>query len=107
VPAADNLAAILPDPADPVAFDAFVDSASADDLALAAALILAGEAKKVDNLDIFNDHGTVTIPPESQGAVDFAEALATAALDKPSTGNSSNLLDLLGQLGFTPTPTPP
>jgi hypothetical protein len=105
-PASDALTAILPDPDDTGAFDAFTASASADDLALAAALILAGEAKKGGE-EIFTDYENATIPPESQDAVDLAEALATAALDKqPAGGESSNLLDLLAKLGFKPTPSP-
>jgi hypothetical protein len=106
-PASDALTAILPDPGDTEAFDAFTASASAEDLAMAAALILAGEAKKSGE-EIFTDYETAAIPPESQHAVDLAEALAVAALDKqPAGGENSNLLDLLTKLGFQPTPPPP
>jgi hypothetical protein len=81
----------------------FIASASADDLATAAALILAGEAKKADNLDIFSDYQG----PGTNTSLALAEELATAALDKQSAnGESSKLLDLLTELGFNPTPAP-
>jgi hypothetical protein len=103
-PTADALTGILAQDT-----DAFVNSASAEDLALAAALILAGEAKKGGDA-IFTDPTTATIPPESQAVVDLAEKLAVAALDKqPADGETSNLLDLLTELGFQPSspPSPP
>jgi hypothetical protein len=104
-PASDALTTILPDPGDAAAFGAFTDSASADDLAMAAALILAGEAKKADDLDIFSDYS----PGAASGTpLALAEALATAALDKqPAGGESSKLLDLLTELGFQPTSPSP
>jgi hypothetical protein len=96
-PAADNLAAVLPDPADTGAFEAFVDSASADDLALAAALILAGEAKKSGNLDDFSNYNSSN---PTSGPLYLVEQLAVKAKDKYDAGDSagSSLKDLLGAL---------
>jgi hypothetical protein len=98
--ASDNLTGILAQDT------AFMDSASADDLALAAALILAGEAKKQGS-DIFNDYENASIPPESQAAVDLAEILATKAQEKYDAGENANspLKDLLDKLGIVP-PSP-
>jgi hypothetical protein len=87
---------------------AFMASASADDMALAAVLILAGEAKKAGP-DVFSDYENATIPPSSQPTIDFVEELATAALDKQQSGGGedSELLKLLDALGFKKTTLPP
>jgi hypothetical protein len=102
-PASDALTAILAQDT-----EAFKDSASADDLAMAAALILAGEAKKADNADLFDDLDNATIPPESQAAVDLAKDLAGKAAEKYDAGGGDNsvLKDLLDKLGLTPPPSP-
>jgi hypothetical protein len=95
VAASDTLTTILVQ--DPALFKA---SASADDLALAAVLILAGEAKKADDLDIFSNHTNGGAPPGTSLA--FADDLAAAAKTKyedPVTGNTGSLLyDLLSKL---------
>jgi hypothetical protein len=81
---------------------AFIDSASADDLAMAAALILAGEAKKTGT-DIFSNY-TPGSPLNSQLAL--AEDLATAAKGKyedpanTSASTDSLLYDLLEKLNL-------
>lgn len=46
------LCGILPDPADQAAFDAFTAAASANDLAMAAAMLIAGEVKNQVNNDV-------------------------------------------------------
>jgi hypothetical protein len=80
---------------------AFKASASADDLAMAAALILAGEAKKTGDLDNFSNYtnGAPTGTPLA-----LAEELAVAAKGKyedPANGNTGSLLyDLLGKLNL-------
>jgi hypothetical protein len=82
---------------------AFIDSASADDLAMAAALILAGEAKKTGT-DIFSNYIPNSAPPGTSLAL--AEELAAAAMGKyedPSNTSASTdslLYDLLGKLNL-------
>jgi hypothetical protein len=79
---------------------AFTDSASADDLAMAAALILAGEAKKAGDLDVFSNH--VSGSATTGTPVGLAEDLATKAKEKYEAGenSASPLKDLLTQLGL-------
>ncbi|MDR1863143.1 MAG: hypothetical protein LBQ67_04390 [Treponema sp.] len=100
-PAADNLAAILPGPADGAAFDAFAATASADDLAMAAALIMAGEAKKSGDPNGY-------VSGYIRGSSPLAEALAAKAAEKYADGSGDNsvLKDLLDELGLTPAPAP-
>jgi hypothetical protein len=99
--AADNLTVILPDPSDTAAFGAFVDSASADDLALAAALIMAGDAKKSGDPDAYMSGYTPGSPATPTAAL--AEELAAEASLKysdPGYTGGGILGDLLGSLGL-------
>jgi hypothetical protein len=96
------LGQILPDPsstepADIAAWDNFVAASSAEDLAMAAAVLLAAEAKNApkgasDYIEDF-DPTTPATPTEK-----LAISLATAAKDKPSTGGF--LEDLLKGLNL-------
>jgi len=67
---------ILPDPSDTEAFNAFTDSASVDDLALAAALLIAGEANKYDQPDDYIENTFNSNRPIGQN-----EELAVALID--------------------------
>jgi hypothetical protein len=106
-PASDALTGILPDPAvDSSGFDAFTDSASADDLALAAALILAGEAKKSVNSEDFIANYTPGSP--ANAPLILAEELAGKAKEKYDAGANADspLKDLLDKLGLVPPLSP-
>jgi hypothetical protein len=99
--AASVLTGTLPDPSDAPAFQSFVDAASPDDLATAAALLLAGEAKKsgdIDNyIDGFDKNGSSQLSPAEELAVKMAEA----AMDKyTATGAGGPLEDLLSGLNL-------
>jgi hypothetical protein len=92
VAAANLLVEILPVPPGQ-AFDDFADKASADDLAKAAALILAGKAKEAGDLDIFSDYGTTGTAILSTAEQALIEALANAAKDKyAAAGKTGDLL---------------
>jgi hypothetical protein len=94
------LGSVLPDPdADPEGFQTFVDAADPNDLAVAAAVLLAAEGKKhlddsgeamSDYVDNFDPSGAGLSPSEK-----LAVTLAGEAAKKPGDINSSvkNLLD--------------
>jgi hypothetical protein len=94
------LGSVLPDPdADPAGFQAFVDAADPNDLAVAAAVLLAAEGKKhlnesgeamSDYVDNFDPSGAGLSPSEK-----LAVTLAEEAAKKPGDLNDSmkNLLD--------------
>ncbi|GHV94773.1 hypothetical protein AGMMS50293_10930 [Spirochaetia bacterium] len=93
--AGDNLVEILPTPGTSE-FDAFVAKSSADDLAIAAAVLLAAEAKSVsdskDYLDSFDGSGT---GPQVELAIALAKAADTKGMEL-----SSSLKDILGGLNL-------
>ena len=110
VPAGENLAAILPPPGTPE-FSAFVEKAGAEDLAIAAVVILAAEAKNAgDSKDYFNSFNTNTVSGPRE---ELALELAKAAAAKPAEdGLSGTLKDILDSLSLTnvpqmPAPQPP
>jgi hypothetical protein len=89
----DALVAIIPEPGTP-AFDAFVEKSSAEDLAVAAALILlAAEAQGKDDvndyLSEFNPNDPLVELTESER---FAVKLAEAAIAKGLGDQYQNLL---------------
>jgi hypothetical protein len=88
-PASDALTGVLAQ--DPAAFKA---SASADDLATAAILILAGEAKKAGDLDTFSNY----TPGKFALAEDLADAATAKYEDPANAGTDSLLYDLLKNL---------
>jgi hypothetical protein len=99
--AADTLAAILPDPSDQAAIDAFADTADADSLAMAAAVLLAAEAKgQSDKDDFLNnfDPQSSTLSDSAKLAVKLAEA---AKLKVDNNEGSGMLKDVLEGLNLT------
>jgi hypothetical protein len=92
---------ILPDPGTP-AFDAFVEKASADDLATAAAVLLAAEAKNmVDDEDYIKNFNPAA--PDLSDSAKLAVELAKAASGKFDEDDSnSRLKDILGGLNLVP-----
>lgn len=92
-----SLTALLPDPADTAAFDAFVAAASPDDLASAAVVLLAAEAKASGDVSGYLDTFDPAAPASPAG--ELAVALATAAAEN-YTGTGP-LADLLSALGLT------
>jgi hypothetical protein len=99
----DVLSDILPEPGTPE-FNAFVEKADADDLAMAAAILLAAEAKEqVNSEDYFTsfdpkDPGASLNPREN-----MAVALAKSALgkgDDPNSGLSGRLKEILEGLNL-------
>ncbi|MHC6204110.1 hypothetical protein ACYULU_13075 [Breznakiellaceae bacterium SP9] len=96
------LEAILPDPNDTTAFDAFVAAASADDLAMGAAVLLGAAAKKQGDpgayLAAFDSSGGSPSPSET-----LAVKLAAAAKDKnDAEGGGGLLADILKGLKLVP-----
>jgi hypothetical protein len=99
----DTLTAILPDPdTDPDGFNAFVDSSNANDLAMAAAVLLAAEAKKHDDdtayMESFDPDSNSLTPSEK-----MTINLAKAAADKfEQEGTDSPLKGVLDGLNLIP-----
>ncbi|MDR0586847.1 MAG: hypothetical protein LBG26_06375, partial [Treponema sp.] len=75
---------ILPDPSDPVKWGDFIAAASAEDLAMAAVVLLAGKAKESGDPGVYIDSFPVSPLPGS--TEDLAKELAEAARAKPATG---------------------
>jgi hypothetical protein len=76
------LGEILPDPSDTAAWDAFVGVSSAEDLAMAAVVLLAGKAKEENDPEFYIDNfQTATGPTEK-----LAKELALAAQAKHTGG---------------------
>jgi len=88
------LLAILPDPATEPA--AFVAEASAEDLAMAAVVLLAAEAQAAPDVGTYIDTYT---PVQDTLAVELAEAAAAAYAAEGGTGP---LADILASLNLTP-----
>jgi hypothetical protein len=91
------LESILPDLSDTTAWDAFVAASSAEDLAMAAVVLLAGKAKDSGDPDYYIDNFPPSPPPGSTEEV--AKKLAEAALDNYSGGGF--LEDILNGLNLT------
>jgi hypothetical protein len=101
------LGSILPDPdADPEGFKTFTDAADPNDLAMAAAVLLASEGKKhtddssealSDYVDNFDASGAELNPSEKL-AVKLAEEAS-----KKSDGLNSSMKDLLDGLHLAPS----
>ncbi len=90
------LLAILPDPTtEPAAFAAFVAEASAEDLAMAAVVLLAAEAQAAADVGTYIDSYT---PVPGTLAVELAEAAAAAYAAEGGTGP---LADILASLNLT------
>ncbi|MDR2094141.1 MAG: hypothetical protein LBP76_01315 [Treponema sp.] len=99
---ADTLALILPDPSDEAAFGAFTDTADADSLAMAAAVLLAAEAKKEANSGDFLenfDPADTALSDSAKLAVKLAEAAKTKN-DNNNEG-SGMLKDMLEGLNLS------
>jgi hypothetical protein len=105
------LGSILPDPdADPEGFQAFVDAADPNDLAMAAAVLLAAEGEKhldesdealSDYVDNFDASGAGLSPSEK-----LAVKLAEGASQK-TDGLNDSMKNLLSGLNLTPAiPSP-
>lgn len=94
------LTATLPDPADTDAFDAFIAKADPDDLATAAAVLLAAEAKAGGDGFIGAFDPNEVLNSES---AKLAAKLAEAAVEKYTAANStSHFKDLLDGLNLIP-----
>ncbi|MDR1278429.1 MAG: hypothetical protein LBK02_06735 [Treponema sp.] len=95
------LTAVLPEPGTP-SFDVFIEKANADDLATAAAVLIAAEAKgKVDSDEYINNFDPSS-PDLSSSAV-LAIELAKAATQKYENGSSgSRLKDIIVGLNLIP-----
>jgi hypothetical protein len=106
----DALTAILPEPGP--AFDAFVEKADANDLATAAAVLLAAEAKDMVDGDSYIENFNPEDPELSPSAA-LAVQLGIAASKKYEADDSgSRLKDILGGLNLVPSvpdipPIPP
>ncbi|WP_304225179.1 hypothetical protein, partial [Gracilinema caldarium] len=101
-PSAELLAAILPAPTDTTAFNAFVDQASPEELAMAAVVLLAAEAQasgSVENYISTFDPSNPASEAETL-AVALAEAAATAYA---TSGGTGPLADILAGLNLTTT----
>jgi hypothetical protein len=97
--AGDNLVEILPAPGTPE-FDAFVAKASADDLAIAAAVLLAAEAKSaVNSEDYINSFDGTGTGPQVELAIELAKAA-----DAKGTELSGALKDILDGLNLIGNP---
>jgi hypothetical protein len=94
----DALNSILPE--DGPAFDAFVEKASADDLAIAAAVLLAAEAKvEIDSGDYINNFDPEN--PNLSSSALLAVSLATEASKKYAADDSgSRLKEILDGLNL-------
>ncbi|MDR1947957.1 MAG: hypothetical protein LBQ38_01055 [Spirochaetaceae bacterium] len=98
----DLLADILPRNPDSEEFKAFTQNAGAEDLVMAAAIILAAESGESPNSDDFInnfDPNSVSTP-----SLKLAVSLATAAADKPELlEGDSPLKDILSGLNLLPS----
>jgi hypothetical protein len=83
---ADTLAAILPDPSDTAAFDAFLEKSSAEDLAMAGVMLLAAAANREPDPGAFINGLTPSSPPPSAS---LAVRLAEEAMTKIQAGGGS------------------
>jgi hypothetical protein len=97
----DTLTSMLPEPGTP-SFEAFVEKASADDLATAAAVLIAAEAKgKVDSDEYINNFDPAA--PDLSDSALLAIELAKAASQKYETNTSgSRLKDIIDGLNLIP-----
>jgi hypothetical protein len=94
------LMATLPDPAgDPAGFNAFLGAADANDLALAAAVLIAAEASMANGgsgsyIENFDRSGALT--PKENLAVKLAEAAVEKYKESDSGGPLKSILEGLG-----------
>jgi hypothetical protein len=90
------LSGLIPDPSDTAAFDAFTAAADLNDLAMAAVILLAAEAKASGNSS--NYISNITTPT---AAPPLVQALAAAAKAKHDAAGGGGLIgDLLEGLGL-------
>jgi hypothetical protein len=93
---------VLPDPGDTAAFDAFVAETSPDDLAVAAALLLASEVQS-GGLDDFATFDPEDAAGTNSDTANLAVALAQAAMAGYEAGGSdSRFKDILDGLNLNP-----
>jgi hypothetical protein len=90
------LASLLPDPADTANWNNFIDTSSAEDLAMAAAVLLAGKARESGDPENYIDSFPSSPQPGSPEAL--ARDLADAARSKNSGGGF--LEDMLNGLNL-------
>jgi hypothetical protein len=97
----DALTSMLPEPGP--AFDAFVEKASADDLAIAAAVLLAAEAKDAINSEEYFENFNPE-DPEISPSASLAVLLAAEANKKYVDSDSgSRFKDILDGLNLVPS----
>jgi hypothetical protein len=94
------LSALVPDPVlETAAFDAFIDAADLNDLAMAAAVLLAAEAKASGDSAGYIDGIDLADPAKPPSAL--VQTLAGKAKDKYDAGDEGGLVgDLLEGLGL-------
>jgi hypothetical protein len=98
--AASVLTGTLPDPTDAASLTKFTDAANPDDLATAAALLLAGEAKKNGDVDSYINNFAKDGPNQTP-TEKLAIKMAEAALNKyTAVGVDGPLKDLLDGLNL-------
>ena len=87
------LSSILPDPSDTEAFDAFAASANTNDLVLAAALLMAGEAKQYTDPEDYVENVFDNKSPQSQNEI-LAVKMIEAVVARPDelSGSLENVL---------------
>ncbi|QQO07909.1 hypothetical protein [Breznakiella homolactica] len=100
----DILVRILPDPdTDPAGFQAFLDNSAAEDLGMAAVILLAAESKNNGGADEYLENGFDPANPKNDNEK-MALALAQGVGDKIGAGTGSDgekaLRDILEELGL-------
>jgi hypothetical protein len=95
----DNLTAILPEPGT-ADFDAFVEKASADDLAAAAAVLFAAEAKGSSDSDGFINDFDANNPNNSSSAALSVELAKAASRKYDESDSGGRYKDLLSGLNL-------
>jgi hypothetical protein len=95
------LAEVLPERGTP-AFDAFVEKSSPDDLATAAAILLASEAKGEADNDDYIKNFDPSDPDISDSALLAVELAKAASQKMDDDGSNSRLKDVLGGLNLVP-----
>jgi hypothetical protein len=91
----ETLTAVIPEPGTEE-FDAFIEKADADDLATAAAVLFAAEAKSSsDSGDYINnfDSAASGLSPSANLAVKLAEGASKKYEDNNSTGRFKDILE--------------
>jgi hypothetical protein len=98
------LAAALPNPDDDAAYAAFVAAAVADDLAMAAMVLLASEAKQTGDSSAYIDSFNTTGSPLNQSEKLALKLAESAAQKYDAEGGTGPLKDILDELHLISSP---